>query len=486
MNTSRLFLLLFTISSIFCFSQDGTLDASFGDNGIVITEFYGGGGRLYSVGQQSDGKLVVIGNSIQNQEHNFVILRYMSNGDFDTSFIDNSLLITNGNYKSQLVISDDDKINIAGINDVNHNFYINRLLPNGELDTSFGENGSIETEIPDLASFSKIILQPDGKIILLGVNTTAEKVFISRYYPNGTLDESFGDNGIVTYQANVNFNFWHSLQLKDGGKILVLVDIDYQGDEVMFLQYLPNGELDPSFGDNGVLLLSTSVYNIFKKAFTINEDGEIIIVSGGQSKTIITHLLPNGNIDTSYGDNGKTEIQFDLLRPTELYLNSENKLLIYSQTWDLLGEGSTFELIRLNNDGELDATFGENGSLTNEFESNDVIIQNDGKILGVGNTYWFGVSEDFMLVRYHNNGSLSVPEQSLKNITVYPNPSNGVFKIQHEYLAIETPYQISDITGKIIQTGKLSVEQSHIDLTKVQQGIYFLNASGSTYKLVKN
>jgi len=490
MKTIQLFTLVLLTFSFFSYSQDGTIDLSFGEEGIAITNFNDEQSFITGVGQLSNNNIVVVGKIRIEAILQTVLVKYFPSGELDLSFGDDGVLLLNyntSNNKTPIIIQNDDKIIIASQpNGTNENYIkIARYMQNGELDPSFGNNGFVETEISDLNGFSRLLLQPNGKIILFGANNTNEKIYIARFLPNGLLDDTFGENGIAIYFSNINLGSWNSFQLKNDGKIIILINIDYQGNEVMFLQYLPNGELDASFGDNGILLLDTSGYFIYKNAFTVKENGSIVVVSGEQSKTIIMRLLSNGAIDTTYGDNGKTELLFDALRPEELFVNTDNKLLIYSQTWDNQGESSTFELIRVDENGVLDNSFGENGSITTGIESSDVILQNDGKILGVGNTYWFWGGEDFMLVRYHNNGSLGVTEQNENEMIIYPNPSNGIFKVNHDFISSDIQYQITDITGKIIQIGKLSGEQTEINLINVTSGIYFFKASNNILKLLK-
>ena len=479
-----LFTVLFSISLI-CFSQDGTLDISFGNEGIVTTDFYGERDRAFSFGQQSGNKTIVIGEIEINQQSQKALVRYLTNGEIDTTFGNNGVFNLDNPFEDKVFITNNDKIITAGNED--NQFSISRRLPNGNLDSSFGENGNITIEVEINTTLNDIIVQDDGKILVLGVHNSYKIVMLIKLLSNGELDVSFGDEGIATVALFDDFSYYHTFKVTREGEIFVLISNYFsQVNDMYLLKFLPNGELDFSFGEFGIVELDITYYNVYKNAFDIKNNGNIVLVSGINQLAIITQLLPNGNIDLSYGINGQTEISFPKLRPTKVLINSENKTLIYSQTWDNQGEGSTFELIRINENGSLDATFGENGSTRLSFESKNILLQNDGKIIGVGSTYWFGGNESFYLVRYHYNGTLSITENIKYNFIFYPNPSKGIYNITHGFINSETPYQISDITGKLIQQGNLSGKQTQINISQFENGVYLFTSEGSTFRLIKN
>jgi uncharacterized delta-60 repeat protein len=76
-------------------------------------------------------------------------------------------------------------------------FLLVRFNPDGSLDQSFGESGAVITDFPGYSnSPSQVLLQPDGKIVVVGTSfgedSTASLV---RYTPEGSLDTSFGVEG---------------------------------------------------------------------------------------------------------------------------------------------------------------------------------------------------------------------------------------------------------------------------------------------------
>ena len=138
--------------------------------------------------------------------------------------------------------------------------------------------------------------------------------------------------------------------------------------------------------------------------------------------------------------------------------------------------------------GSLDNTFGTGGKVTTDFGSSDdegysVVIQGDGKILVAG---WSdnGSNEDFALVRY-NGGSMGISENSNDALfLVEPNLTTGMFTIE---LATHknVPYEVTDISGKMLHKGMLTEKRTTIDLSKNDTGIYLLKIDGQSIRLIK-
>ena len=66
---------------------------------------------------------------------------------------------------------------------------------------------------------------------------------------------------------------------------------------------------------------------------------------------------------------------------------------------------------------------------------------------------------------------------------VYPNPNGGYFTVLQAE-AKETPYTITDVTGRIIKTGKLKEKNNSIEIPGHRSGFYFLNVNGRIIKLM--
>ena len=128
---------------------------------------------------QADGKLVVVGTTYKNNDfsdEDFVVTRYNTDGTLDTTFGRGGKVRTDfpglAAVPSSVVIQSDGKIVVAGgafpLFTFLGNFELVRYNPNGSLDSSFGNGGIVTTTFPEGSYAFDVALQPDGKIIAAG------------------------------------------------------------------------------------------------------------------------------------------------------------------------------------------------------------------------------------------------------------------------------------------------------------------------------
>ena len=196
-----------------------------------------------------------------------------------------------------------------------------------------------------------------------------------------------------------------------------------------------------------------------------------------------------GSLDNTFGTSGKVTTDFGNSDDgRSIAIQSDGKILVagYSDN----GSNVDFALVRYNSDGSLDNTFDTDGKLTTDIgsygdEGNSVAIQSDGKILVAGES-WNGSNStyDFALVRY-NGGSTGISENSNDALfSVEPNPTTGMFTIE---LATQknVPYEVTDISGKMLHKGMLTEKRTTIDLSKNEAGVYLLKIDGQSIRLIK-
>src|SRR5262245_26622945 len=198
-------------------ATDGDLDPTFGTGGTLMTDISRSTDLANAVAVQSDGKLVVVGQTYKNNDYStedFVVTRYNTDGTLDTTFGRGGKVRTDfpglAAVPSSVVIQADGKIVVAGgafpLFTFLGNFEIVRYNPNGSLDRSFGSGGIVTTVFPQGSYAFDVALQPDGKIIAAGTvfvdfnpGESSDTVFaMARYYPDGTPDTTFGNGGQVS------------------------------------------------------------------------------------------------------------------------------------------------------------------------------------------------------------------------------------------------------------------------------------------------
>jgi uncharacterized delta-60 repeat protein len=211
-------------------AQSGLLDSEFGTNGIVTTKVGGDNDQVTSVAIQTDGKIVVAGNVYKNAgpKYSFVVVRYTTNGILDTTFGTNGIatkpLICDSSEVSALAIQSDGKIVVVGNSAYGTaNIFTVRYKMNGTLDSTFGTNGTITTPFSLLTSYAGgIAIQSNENLIVSGSAYTFEANYdfkVAGYKTNGALDSTFGTNGfnrtpggIVSNMNRFSSIIFHSFQ----------------------------------------------------------------------------------------------------------------------------------------------------------------------------------------------------------------------------------------------------------------------------------
>ena len=183
------------------YNPDGTLDATFGNNGEVLSGDVGHSYEISDVAVGPDQKVVVVGVLVGRfgMGESFLVLRFNPNGSADGTTFDLPPRVSQPPLGYNAVaIQSDGKIVAAG----EPNAPLVRYNTNGTLDGSFGNAGEIDTVVgPNVSpvAFRDVLLQPDGKIVAAGSFSTPEphNFFLARYQTNGTPDPTFGTNGSV-------------------------------------------------------------------------------------------------------------------------------------------------------------------------------------------------------------------------------------------------------------------------------------------------
>jgi len=347
------------------YNGDGTLDSAFGTDGIVI---YDGGkgndcGRLVTI--QADGKIILTGYGNNGEDYDILTMRYNSDGTLDTSFGTNGIAIyNNGNrndYGRAIAIQSDGKIVVTARSTGNSTSIAMILRYNGDgtLDSTFGTNGVVIYE-GDQGNdgFRDVAIQTNGKIVVSGYTKTDAgfDVLTARYTSNGTLDNTFGTSGVVTYDGGHGDDGARGVAIQSDGKIVVSGG-NYNGTDldVLVLRYNSTGTSDNAFGTNGVVSYDSGKGN---------DNGRRLTIQGG-NKIVVTGNTPNGTDE------------------------------------DVL-------ILRYNVDGSADGTFGSNGIVTlNIVTGKDfgegVAIQADAKIIIAGGSF-NGTGNDVMVLRVIGSG----------------------------------------------------------------------------------
>jgi uncharacterized delta-60 repeat protein len=332
---------------------DGSLDSSFGTGGYAETSLPQTAkfASAAAVAVQPDGKIVVAGTTGTlgtNVGPEFALLRYNPNGTLDTTFGTDGIAITvipepghpySNAVAAALAILPSGDILAAGSaswsdgDTFSSSFALARYTSAGVLDSTFGKDGVAQTAFAKAnAQLAGIVVQADGKIVASGWGVGSgngnnfNAILLARYRANGSLDSTFGTAGKATTA--------HALDYQGGpptlqnGKIVVAGDDDAESPVVA--RYAANGRLDTTFGDHGFETVSGPLVASTPPAVVAQKDGAILLdlpgaTGGTEAMDALVRLTPNGQPDPSFGTAGVALLPSS--GSTSLELEADGKVL---------------------------------------------------------------------------------------------------------------------------------------------------------------
>jgi len=350
------------------FNTDGTQDSTFGTNGTVMTEV-SFSSAIEAIAIQPDGKILA-GGTYQTGDfvniYHMVIVRYNPDGSIDNSFGTNGIVMPEPGYVdklSDLKLQADGKIVIGGaiasiVNLEPTSFLVGRFNSNGTLDVNFGTGGFTATPISFTSEIKSIALLADGNIIAAGQaglgdtqNPDYRSFAVAKYNAVGEPNVSFGNNGVVVTDVVTGAaDFLHSMVVQSDGKILTAGSL---GTNHYLVRYQINGNLDSTFGTNGKAS-RVSLPATLKLA--LSSDNKIITACSRTEITaspdfMMNGYLTNGNVNTSFGLNGTVLTDFPTAIPEGsddyskcILIAPDGKILLAGKT------GGTVGLTRYNMD----------------------------------------------------------------------------------------------------------------------------------------
>jgi uncharacterized delta-60 repeat protein len=294
----------------------GNLDPNFGSGGIAATDLGGAGDEAYDAALLPDGGVVAVGrtDAAGFTKLDFGVVRYRPDGTPDPGFDGDGIVRTDvlggGDQANAVAVQPDGKIVVGGYAaaGVSSDFALVRYNPDGTLDPSFDGDGIVTTDLGTASDDVRALaIQPDGSIVAVG--TADEDIALARYLPDGRLDPAFGQAGkrITDLGSDDAAN---GVALTAGGEILVAgytlgprVNRDF-----LLARYTAAGGLDTTFGDHGVVKTDVGGGDDFAENLTVDGQGRIVLVGRATSPTILDMALvrygPGGTVDTSFDGDG--------------------------------------------------------------------------------------------------------------------------------------------------------------------------------------
>lgn len=270
----------------------------------------------------------------------------------------------------------------------------------GTWDRGFGRSGIVRTPVPTGLPYNvnhiahDLVVQPDGKILVAGRYLEWSPSFpvgsfmLVRYNPNGTLDASFGEEGVSAVLPGVT-EYVASIALQPDGKIIAAGKAATS--DLALARYNPDGSLDASFGLGGVVIEDLAgfeeiSFDIAQKVLVL-PDGRFIVIGSKSSKPFpglpgdfykgsifVGFYNPDGTPDLSHHPGGKVfttpDLRFYSIRSAVITSDGGLMVTVFGDglkhpenptSMDMRYEGL---MIKYKPDGSIDPEFGVNGVLT--------------------------------------------------------------------------------------------------------------------------
>jgi uncharacterized delta-60 repeat protein len=346
------------------------------------------------------------------------------------------------------------------------------------LDPTFGAEGKATT-IGFGGDRSAMALQADGKIVMVGGTFT--DFVLARFNSDGTLDEGFDGDGMVTTDIGGGFAQEEALgvAIQPDGKIVVAGYTNRVN--VAIVRYNPDGSLDETFGTGGIV--SSGVTGVANDV-TIQPDGKIVI-AGSVSRDnlddfadfVVARYLTDGTLDETFG--GVGQLSTDVGRVTNeaqnVVVQSDGAIVVSGSSLDPGSNGVGIDhhtdIVRYLADGSPDPSFGSGGSTTlDALVGTDLALQPDGRLVLVGTVDTAvppatpsSVTE-FSVMRLESNGTpdLTFGTAGTSNVSVSARSSELAIPARDSATAVAL-----DVDGRIVVAGATSSISAKFAITRL-------------------
>ena len=366
----------------------GDLDSTFGGDGSVATdvggERYPVRKRLQDVALQADGKIVVAG--WVGEKAGFAVARYEPDGTLDPDFAGDGVAITRFGGASSaaegVAIQADGRIVAAGY--AGGSFALVRYRRNGKLDSSFGGDGKVKTDLTRWDDYAlDVAVQTNGKVVAGGRSAGHGGRFgLARYRPNGTLDSTFSGDGRQTLNLSAGDDIARALAIQPNGKI-VAAGSEFGNDllergRFALARFNPSGALDFDTTTDFGTPRSDEAQGVALQA-----DGKIV-VAGSAGSAALARYETNGVLDATFdGDGRLTTPGFSV---NDIAIQADGRIVVVGHA------GDAFVVARYDVGGALDGTFGAGGIVPTNLGNDEarwtiaegVAIQPNGRIIAGG------------------------------------------------------------------------------------------------------
>ena len=271
-------------------------------------------------------------------------------------------------------------------------FFLCRVSKNGVLDQTFGTGGVLKWRFEDAGSsiLGAALLQPDRKILLIGNSDQGGKsrLALTRVNSSGSPDLVFGRKIHSLYPDSHTLLNGIRGCLQPDGKIIVTCHYSVGGKySPVLVRLLANGELDSSFGVDGKVEIPSAASAMLSRAVSVQSSGRIIVAGYMTGQSFVAGFKADGTLDTTFGVEGFSffaaeGVEFAFF---EMLLLQDDRIRCVGGNAQNAGIGAL--LVGLDKNGKLEQGFnGGQPVITQRLLGrwHSISEQSDGKLLVIG------------------------------------------------------------------------------------------------------
>jgi large repetitive protein len=361
-------------------APNGTLDETFGNKGKVIFDM-GGFEEEGDIALQKDGTLVVVGTRFAEAEQGggFVAL-FNPDGSLKKE------LRLPGEFPQVVTIREDGKIVVAGSGDNPNDaattqvIFVRRLNADATPDTTFADDGI--AYLFQTGSIEEVALDSKGRIVMGSTKFPDNSEFeiqVIRLSEAGIPDTQFGESGVTSTRFEGSAAL-RALVIDNQDRVVIATDpsLDARRD-IIVIRYDQNGNPD-AFGPegNGQISIDFGDDNELATALELDRQGRIVVAGAGflegKFPLALARLDADGLLDTSFGAEGTGKVLLDIGidNSNTSFTNEVASALAVDKQGNILVAGTNKSALtahRVNERGELDLSYGDNGARSVEFDS---------------------------------------------------------------------------------------------------------------------
>ena len=303
----------------------------------------------------------------------------------------------------------------------------------GDLDTSFGGDGTVLAQFDQPAGANAVVAQPDGSIVAAGTYSEAQfaQFALARWLADGTPDPGFSDDGQFNRQFAAGPGAANGVALQSDGAIVAAGAIldDQEGDgEFALLRLTAAGVPDDSFGVDGEVTTEFAGGDAQANAVTVLPDGTIVAVGELDMAPGSEFAIARYDVDGTLLWQTTTQFADGPARAADVVIEPDRIVAI--GTVNTPSGSARFALAGYTLEGDLDPTFGNGGTQDTAFVGGGAlgrgaVLASTGQILVAGDFTAATGNDRFALARYTADGQLDITFQTEGRTTTPFSQSNA-------------------------------------------------------------